>query len=211
MFDIIEEYERLCESMLPYMITQGGYVITYGIDVLTTLGICSIWSQIYNYIVPDTYFEFISSNGDVINIQYNTCTHILDTYEYVIYTNKRLKSILHYIDAPLIYDGNHITYIQKSIQTIPFFSSILLQHVTQFPYYYYWIEPVSTDQVVELKTDTYNFFIVKNVINTCVLQYILNKHYPNIKLSPTYSIKVLTPTYKYTIYNADCSIVLRDD
>ena len=139
------------------------------------------------------------------------CKQITTPYEYIVYTNKGLKSIIQKKEATVLLDGNHITYIQKPIKSKPFFPSILLQDCINHHPWYYLINKSEPETVIDLQTDSYNFFVTGNVFNTCILKYIILKHYTYITLTPNYSIKVLTATYNYHTYETDFSIVLQEE
>jgi hypothetical protein len=193
------------------MLTYGSYFLTYGISTIQYFGIDALVYNIYNFVIPDTYFEFITSDGVIESRQYKKCYPISKSYEYVVYTNKGSKSIISKSDANCIFDGNHVKHIQKPIKSKPFLPSLLLQDcITHYPYYY-WKDASNIETIIDLQTDCYNFFIAGNVLNTCILKYIIQKHYPYITLTPNYSVKVLTSTYIYTTYESDFSIILKEE
>ena len=210
MATFINEYEKI-----------AGYFAMYCITTLTRWGICDLCSDIYNSIVPNTYFEFVDENGNVVDTQYNTCLQIDNAYSYVVYTNKLLKTIVSRIDAPdkLFYD-KHKKDTARIISKDPFVPSLTVKYCnTKYVYYHlsylynYWKTPYShMEFLVELKTSSYNYFICGNVLNKCILKYILNKHYPYVKLaSEQFSIEVLTNTYTFKKYDSDFNIVLLEN
>jgi len=193
------------------MLTYGSYFLTTGISTIQYLGIDSMFYKIYTWVIPDIYFEFITSEGVIESRQFKTCCPISKSYEYLVYTNKGSKSILSKSEANGIFYGNHVKHIQKPIKSKPFFPSLLLQDcITHYPYYW-WKDSSNVETLIDLQTDGYNFFIAGNVLNTCILKYIIRKHYPYITLTPNYSVKVLTSTYMYTTYEYDFSIVLKEE
>ena len=155
--------------------------------------ICANICAMMNQYTPSVYFEFISKNGDIINTQYNTCIPV-DDYEYVVYTNKQLKSIVYKTDTVGLFHGKHITFIQKTVKP-PFCSIGLNVDMTD----------------IEFKTDTYNYYIHGNVINRCTFSYFLKKHYPDIILPDKYELTVLTASCSLHIYKDSDTIVFKDD
>jgi hypothetical protein len=176
-------------------------------------GVC-VFNLLYTIIYPSVYFDFVSSDGNIVTTQYNTCKPIAnDDISYIVYANGPLKYILSYNDADKVYNGNHseVNALRHIIIKTPFYSAVSLNNVQVFPLMgCWWYTLVSSDYMVDLKTNRYNYFVNGNVLNKCILAYILKRHYPNITLLPGYSLKVLTNTFLNKTYEGDFSIQLKD-
>jgi hypothetical protein len=159
--------------------------------------VCANICAMINQYTPSVYFEFISKNGDIINTQYNTCIPV-DDYEYVVYTNKQLKSIVSKTDVAQLYNDNHKTFTQKIIKSP--FCSVGLN-----------IDPKSDLIDIEFKTDAYNYYLNKNVINRCTLTYFLHKHYPAITLPSNYELTVFTSTCSIKNHKCTETIVFNEE
>lgn len=183
-------------------------------DVFEQYGFVRVFNSLYTSIYPEVYFDFVSSDGNIVNTQYKRCNPIEnEDISYIVYANGPLKYIVSKKDADQVYNGNHsqLFMSRQIIIKTPFYSAVSLNNVQVFPLMgCWWYTIVSTDYMVDLKTTRYNYFINGNVLNKCILAYILKRHYPNITLLNGYSLKVLTNTFLNKTYEGDFSITLKD-
>jgi hypothetical protein len=210
----IDLYEKLyTKTWRGLLFSLGTCLLPYVNYVVAFINICNVYSHIYKLLTPDIYFDFITRDGLVVSYQYPTCIPPQVHYDYVVYSNKNLKSIIGGSLASVVYDEGHHNFKQKVICNEPFLSSILIQNsIITYPWYsFLWYNKNTVeDPIIELKTDEYNYFINGNILNMGILKYIVRKHYPHITLTSKTTIKVLTSSYIYKTYPPEFSLVLHE-
>lgn len=210
----IDLYEKLYSNTLRGLLFScGARLLPYVNYAVAVINICNVYAHIYKWLTPDIYFEFITLDGTIVSYQYPICIDPKVPYDYVVYSNKNIKSILGRPVASSVYVEGHVEVKQKVICNEPFLPSILVQNsLITYPWYaFLWYNKNTVeDPVVELKTNEYNYFISGNILNMGIINYIVRKHYPHITLTSESTIKVLTSTYAYKTYPTDFSLVLHE-
>jgi hypothetical protein len=179
-----------------------GAKIVWNLAYWGVFDLCTmVYKTIYRQYTPSICFEFLSSNGEIVNTQYYSWKTAVDNYAYLVYTNNELKSFVPKSIADT-YRRHPQLLIQRPIK--PPFGSAGVTFVEKADY--------TSDMIdIEFKTSEYNYFVCGNVINKCTFAYFIKKHYPNLVLPSTYTLTIFTHTYCLKTYDLNEGFFFRDD
>jgi hypothetical protein len=137
--------------------------------------------------------EFIKNGRPIFScfqkhLESNEIMVIPYDYDFIVYTNSTNKIVYKKLPTVFLYNMCDIKFFFIEFQ--------YNDETTRYP--------------IQLKTDTYNYYVVRNVIHYDFMDYFLQKHYPKIydedKLQRGYTLEVLDHTVSKLIIDENRSI-----
>ena len=197
------------------------FSIKIAYNIIYFYGVCQIkCNQMYNYILPYfkkyNIFSFISDNSELTIKEEEIEVEIFDTVSNIIVLKKELDKMeldkMEFLNPVVILISQSSNINKKILYDLKSENLNKQFDLSEITFIALYLNYNNVRYQINLKTDTYNYYLVGNVINKFFLQYYINTVLNNINFTiddkKSYSLELMDHEVNMIYLDIEDSIII---